>query len=320
MNVPRKFVKLLKVKIKCEAKNIIFFNSNEKNKSLDSVQKILKIMFLKNLSREDCLISVGGGILGDMVGFAASIYKRGLKYVNIPTTLLSQVDASIGGKTGVNNIFGKNLVGSFYQPDLVISDVNFLKTLPNREFICGYAEILKHSFIYNRNNFKFLKKNISNILARNNATLIKTISNSCKIKKTVVEKDENESHLRKVLNFGHTFAHAFESTLNYSGKLNHGEAVILGMEYASKFSLNKKIMSQKTYNEIYAHLKLLNLNDYKNLFSKKHINRIVNFMVADKKNKTSKINLILLKDIGKPILNNTYSTSAVKQFLQKELQ
>ena len=149
------------------------------------------ILLNKNFSRDDCLISIGGGITGDISGFAASLFKRGLKFINIPTTLLSQVDSSIGGKTGVNTKYGKNLVGSFYQPNLVISDTEFLKTLPNREIVCGYGEILKHSLIADKKFFKYLDKNITNILKLKSPFIEKTIFESCKIKKNVVFLSKN---------------------------------------------------------------------------------------------------------------------------------
>ena len=154
-NVPKKYIRIIKKKIK---KKIILlkFLSSEKNKNQKNVDYILNILLKNNFNRNDCVISVGGGIIGDLSAFAASIFKRGLKFVNIPTTLLAQVDSSIGGKTGINTKFGKNLIGSFYQPSLVISDINFLKSLPPREIICGYGEILKHSIIANKKFFSFL--------------------------------------------------------------------------------------------------------------------------------------------------------------------
>ena len=150
-NVPKKIILKIKKSLNKYRLYVHFFKASEINKNLNSVNKILDILLNKNFSREDCLISIGGGITGDIGGFAASLFKRGLKFINIPTTLLSQVDSSIGGKTGVNTKYGKNLIGSFYQPNLVISDIQFLKTLPDREVICGYGEILKHSLIANKN-------------------------------------------------------------------------------------------------------------------------------------------------------------------------
>jgi 3-dehydroquinate synthetase len=168
------------------------FDASEKNKNIKYVNEILKILLIKNFSRQDCLITIGGGITGDVGGFASSLFKRGLNFVNIPTTLLSQVDSSIGGKTGVNTKEGKNLIGSFYQPKMVISDIEFLKSLPKREIICGYGEVFKHSLILNKQFFKYLNINFSKVLNLKSPFIEKAIYESCKIKKTIVEKDEKE--------------------------------------------------------------------------------------------------------------------------------
>ena len=157
-NVPTKLVNKVLNSLSKKKITIYYFNANEKNKNQKSVDKILSILLRKNFNRNDCLISVGGGITGDVSGFAASIFKRGLKFINIPTTLLSQVDSSIGGKTGINTKYGKNLIGSFYQPSLVVSDIIFLKSLPRRELVCGYGEILKHALKKNKKFFTFLNK------------------------------------------------------------------------------------------------------------------------------------------------------------------
>ena len=163
-NVPKKIISKIKKSLNKKKIYVHFFKANEMNKNFKSVNNILNILLYKNFSREDCLISVGGGITGDISGFAGSIFKRGLKFINVPTTLLSQVDSSIGGKTGINTKYGKNLVGSFYQPNLVISDIQFLKTLPRREIICGYGEILKNSIIANKKFYYFLDKNNKKII------------------------------------------------------------------------------------------------------------------------------------------------------------
>ena len=182
-NVPRKNLLFLKKKIKCKETTIFLFNSSEKNKNQTNVNKIIEKLFKNNFKRNDLVISFGGGITGDVSGYAASIFKRGIKFVNIPTTLLAQVDSSIGGKTGINNNYGKNLIGSFYQPDCVISDINLLKSLPEREIICGYGEILKHSIIADKKKFNFLSKNKSKILNLKSPYIEKAIIDSCKIKK-----------------------------------------------------------------------------------------------------------------------------------------
>ena len=319
-NISKNFV--LKIKKSLNKKNIYiyFFEANEINKNQNSVNKILNILLSKNFSREDCLISVGGGITGDTSSFAASLFKRGLKFINIPTTLLSQVDSSIGGKTGVNTKYGKNLIGSFYQPNLVISDIQFLKTLPKREIICGYGEILKHSLIANKNFFSFLNKNSNKILNLTSPFIERAIYKSCKIKKDVVEKDEKEKGLRKILNFGHTFAHAYEASLGYSKKLNHGEAVILGMKTALNFSLKKKLLKKNEHSSILNHISNSNLpSAISKFFKVKDLNKILSFMLKDKKNNSDKISLVLLKKIGAPLIDREYNKKSLFLFLKNEL-
>ena len=319
-NVPKR--QILKIKKSLKNKKTFFhlINANEKNKNQNSINNMLEILLNKNFSRKDCLISIGGGITGDLAGFAASIFKRGVQFINIPTTLLSQVDSSIGGKTGINTKYGKNLIGSFYQPDLVISDSVFLKTLPKREIICGYGEILKHSLIANKNFYNFLNKNISNILNLKSPFIQKAIFESCKIKKKVVEKDENESNFRKVLNFGHTFAHAYEATLGYSKRLNHGEAVLLGIYTALKFSNENKFLGNKEYSLILNHIKNSNLpHNLNNYFSLRDLSKILSFMSKDKKNFSNKLNLVLLKRIGHPLIDKIYKKTNIRGFLKNEL-
>tara|TARA_B100001027_G_scaffold188414_1_gene141489 strand:+ start:565 stop:1671 length:1107 start_codon:yes stop_codon:yes gene_type:complete len=319
-NVPNKFINQIKKSLSNKIYSVYLINANEKNKSQRTTNSILKILLNKNFSREDCLIAIGGGITGDVSSFAASLFKRGLQFVNIPTTLLAQVDSSIGGKTGINTIHGKNLIGTFYQPKLVISDTNFLKSLSKREIICGYAEILKHAIISDKGFYNFLNKNFFNIIELKSPLIEKAIYQSCKIKKIVVEKDEKENGLRKILNFGHTFAHAYEASLGYSKKLNHGEAVILGIQSAIKFSLKKNVLNVNEYDLIKKHIDSSNLpNDLKKYFSLKDLNKIYNFMTKDKKNNSDRINLILLKKIGKPIINKKYIKKNLINFLKEEL-
>ena len=296
------------------------FDASEKNKNQKSINKILNILLKKNFTRNDCLISIGGGITGDVSGFAASIFKRGLKFINVPSTLLSQVDSSVGGKTGINTTEGKNLVGSFYQPKLVISDIQFLESLPSRELVCGYAEILKHSLIFDKKFYSYLNRNIHKIIKLQSPQIERTIYESCKIKKLIVEKDEKEINMRKILNFGHTFAHAYEASLNFSKKLNHGEAVILGMRSALRFSLERKIIAKKEYSFVLNHFDNskfpFSIKDY---FTLKDINKIIFFMLRDKKNVSNKIKLMLIKKIGGPIIEKEFSYKIIKQFLKKNL-
>ena len=319
-NVPKKLIKKTLSFLPKKEVTLYYFNASEKNKNQKSVDKILSILLKKNFNRNDCLISIGGGITGDVSGFVASLFKRGLKFVNIPTTLLSQVDSSIGGKTGINTKYGKNLVGAFYQPNLVISDINFLRSLPKRELVCGYGEILKHALITDRRFFIFLNKSGNDILNLKSPSIEKAIYKSCFIKKKVVEVDEKEVGIRKILNFGHTFAHAYEATLNYSQKLNHGEAVILGIKTATKFSFINKILNSKDFKLIENHLKQLNLpRDLNKYFLKINLKQVLSFMKKDKKNNTKKINLVLLKKIGFPMYNVQCDEDKINLFLKKEL-
>jgi len=318
--VPKKLIKKILKLLPKNKTTIYFFTASEANKNQKSINKILSILLKKNFNRNDCLLAIGGGITGDISGFAASIFKRGIQFVNMPTTLLSQVDSSIGGKTGINTKYGKNLIGAFYQPSLVISDINFLKTLPKREIICGYGEILKHALIADKKFFKYLNKYGEKILNLKSPYIEKSIYVSCSIKKKIVEKDEKESGLRKILNFGHTFAHAYEATLGYSKKLNHGEAVILGIKTATKFSLLNKILNIKEFEFINKHLNELKLpREIKKNFTKNNLTKILSFMKKDKKNNTKKINLVLLKKIGFSIYNLQFDENKIYSFLKKEL-
>jgi len=318
--IKKKIVLRILNKFKKKNRIVYLFNANEKNKNQKNVDKILSVLLKNNFQRNDCLISVGGGITGDVSGFASSIYKRGIKFVNVPTTLLAQVDSSIGGKTGINTSHGKNLIGSFYQPTLVISDIDFLKTLPKRELICGYAEILKHSLISKKKFFTFLNKNAPKILKIESPFIEKSIIESCKIKKKIVELDENEKNIRKMLNFGHTFAHAYETALNYSKRLNHGEAVLLGIISAITFSLKIKLLSKIDYLKIKNHFIKYKLpNKVGNYFSRKDLHKLIFFMKKDKKNTSNLINLILIKKIGKLELNLNFKDKKIYDFFKKEL-
>ena len=309
-NVPKKFKLILKKSL--GRYNLIFysFKANEKTKSIATVNLFLKKLLEKNLNRSDLVISVGGGITGDVVGFIASIFKRGINFINVPTTLLAQVDSAIGGKTGVNSPQGKNLIGSFYQPKLVISDTLFLKSLPKREMVCGYAEILKHSIIKDKKFFNWLGKNTKFVLEKKTKELVYAIKKSNEIKIYFVNKDVNEKGLRMILNFGHTFAHAIEAKNNYSKKITHGEAVLSGMILATRLSIIKKTCNQNTLNEIEKIYKKNNLSyTFKKYSNIKTINSLIPFLKNDKKNNDEKINFILLKKIGKTTAPNKFKIS-----------
>ena len=318
--IPKKFVLKIRKILKKYKLFIFYVSSSEKIKNLNQINLIINKLLKLNFNRSDLVIAMGGGIIGDMTGFAASIFKRGINFINLPSTLLAQVDSCIGGKTGVNSKHGKNLIGSFFNPRVVISDTDLLKSLPKREIICGFAEILKHSIINDKKFFNFLKNNTSSILYLKNKILDKSILKSCKIKLSFTEKDFKEKNLRMKLNFGHTFAHALEIQNKYSNKLNHGEAVLIGMLVAARISKLKNLCSLSTLSAIenlyqkYALVK--NLNKYLN---KKQILKSIKFMKNDKKKDDEKINLILLNSIGKttPPGYHKYKSTQVEKLIKK---
>ena len=294
-------------------------SSSEKTKNVKVANKIIEKLLKNNFNRSDCIISLGGGIISDLSAFISSVLKRGTKFINIPTTLLAQTDAAIGGKTGINSKYGKNLIGTFYQPDFVLIDTSIINSLPYREKICGYGEILKHSLILDRKFFNWLSKNAKKMINNKNSILLKkAIIKSCKIKSKIIGRDEKEKNLRMILNFGHTFAHGFEGAKKYSKKMNHGEAVLLGMIMASEFAHQKKILPIRDLMLIKKHYYNLNLNqNFKQKFKKNEINKIINFMKQDKKNLSDKINLILIKKIGKTTKPNSIHVNSkeLKKFL-----
>ena len=318
-NLPFDLLKKLNKSIKKYNPKIYRLAASEKIKSLKIAEKIINDLLKNNFNRSDCVIAFGGGIIGDLGAFIASLTKRGVNLINIPTTLLAQADASIGGKTGVNSNQGKNLIGTFYQPNFVLIDTSALNSLPRREIICGYGEILKHSLILDKKFFLWLNKNAKQIVnSRNKKFLKAAIIQSCKIKSKIVNKDEKEKNLRMILNFGHTFAHGFEAASNFSKKLNHGEAVLLGMITASHLACKIKLLPKNDLLLIKKHYSELKLPmKIDKFFKKNKINKIVSFMQKDKKNLNSKINLILIKKIGKatnPIIIS-FSKSKIKNFL-----
>ena len=305
--IPKKILKKISKSLKKYKIFVFFINSSEKMKNIKTTNFFLDKLLKLNFNRSDLVIAIGGGIIGDIVGFTSSIYKRGINYINLPSTLLAQVDSCIGGKTGVNSNFGKNLIGTFYNPKVVISDTEFLKSLPKREIICGYAEILKHAIIYDKKFFNFLKRNTKKILSLENKVLIKSIHKSCKIKLNFTEKDFKEKDIRMKLNFGHTFAHALEIQNKYSNKLNHGEAVLIGMLIAVKFSKFKKICSSNTINQIQSiyddNFLIKNLSRF---IKKDKVLKSLIFMKNDKKKDDDNINFIFLKKIGQTTVPGKY--------------
>ena len=267
----------------------------EKSKTLGMVEEILSKMIEFGLTRKSKIIALGGGVVGDISGFCASIYMRGIAFIQIPTTLLSQVDSSVGGKTGVNMDQGKNMVGSFYQPESVIIDTNTLKTLNKRELISGIGEVIKYGIICDYEFFKWIKENLKYILQLEKNTMKTIIKKSCKIKAHIVSEDEKDVGIRKILNYGHTIGHGLETITNYE-KYTHGEAVILGMYYEAFIAKNLGYIEEKYFREIENLIISLDVSlDMRDC----SIELLVDAMMKDKKNKENKISFIFPKERGK---------------------
>ena len=301
---------------------IFFFKtkSKDKFKNFENLSNLLNYILSHKINRDSIIISVGGGVTGDLVGFASSIVLRGVKCIHIPTTLLSQVDSSVGGKTGINTKHGKNLVGTFHQPEGVLIDINFLKTLPERELFAGFAEVIKYSFIYDKKFFKYLENNTENIKKLKSPYIENTIFKSCQIKAKIVSIDEKEKGIRAILNFGHTFAHAFENLINYDNKkLIHGEAVAIGMVCAFKLSVYLNLCSKKEAERCIGLISKFNLptnlKDIKSVKLKSKI--LLDKFYLDKKVKNGKITFILSNGIGSALIKNDLKEKTLKIFLDE---
>jgi 3-dehydroquinate synthase len=262
----------------------------------------------RGVRRDSLIIALGGGSIGDAAGFIAATYLRGVPWVGVPTTLLAQVDSSVGGKTGINHALGKNLIGAFHQPSLVVCDVNLLATLSHRERVSGLGEALKYGLIYDAPFFNFFKNNWSQALALYPKTLESIVFKSLKYKASAVTKDEKDlKGIREFLNFGHTFAHGIESVSKYK-KFQHGEAVIWGMRIASTLSFLKSKITKTQFQEIDEFLKTISLPSLKGLSYQK----IFNVMQTDKKMKDGKINFVLLSKIGSVVSENAITLKDLK--------
>ena len=285
----------------------------EQYKSQQSLDKILSTLLENKLTRSSTvLIALGGGVIGDITGFAAAIYQRGADFIQIPTTLLSQVDSSVGGKTAINHALGKNMIGAFYQPKLVYTSVEFYKTLPSREFIAGMAEVVKYAFI-SKDFYYWLESNRQKILDKDQKTLIEMIKRSCQIKAQVVAEDEKEiTGARAILNFGHTFGHAVEKCQKHLG-LKHGEAVGVGMAQAIDFSHFLGMLNLQQTREFKKFIIGFNIS----IEFPKDINRkeYLEAMLLDKKNSNKILKFILVNDIGNLQLS-AESQENLKKFLE----
>jgi 3-dehydroquinate synthase len=271
----------------------------EKNKDLKIANQILDKLLSEKFERQDTIIALGGGVIGDLAGFISAIIHRGVSFINIPTTLLAQVDSSIGGKTGVNSIYGKNLIGAFKQPKLVICDIDTLSTLPKREMLAGYSELVKHALIGDANLFSYLEKNI-NIIFDDIKILQEALFRSSLVKANIVMRDELENDVRAHLNLGHTFGHAIEAAFNYNGLVLHGEAVSIGIIMAFRTSVSLGICTQREFSIVEKHFKKIGLKTNLDGLLKDKIDSdlLMRLMQRDKKVKKGSINFIIPNKIG----------------------
>jgi 3-dehydroquinate synthase len=288
----------------------VILPDGEQYKTLDTVNSIFDKLLAERFDRNCTLVALGGGVVGDITGFAAACYQRGVHFLQVPTTLLAQVDSSVGGKTGVNHPLGKNMIGAFYQPRAVIADTNTLDTLNNRELSAGIAEVIKYGLIRDEHFFSWLKQNIQKLLQRDAQALAYAIEVSCRNKAEVVAADERESGQRALLNLGHTFGHAIETGMGY-GEWLHGEAVAAGMCMAARQSHQLKWMNSK------------DLENTVNLIASAGLptdkpdtlpgEKMLELMKVDKKVLDGTLRLVLLKGIGKAIVTSDFTTESLKK-------
>lgn len=283
----------------------------EEYKTLETACKIYNRLIDEKMERQSLLIALGGGVIGDITGFVAATFLRGVSYIQVPTTLLAHIDSSIGGKTAVNHPKGKNLIGAFYQPKAVFIDVDTLRTLSKKDILCGAAEIIKYGVIRDSNFFEYLENNIKKLINLDEKVLIHTVKRACEIKTDVVSRDERETGLRAILNFGHTIGHAIESTTDYK-KYRHGEAVAIGMVYASKLSLEFGLCNNKDCTRV---VNLIKKAGLPTTISDLDIDAIIDSMHLDKKVKEEKVRFVLMRKIGSVEIHSGISHSMIKKVM-----
>ena len=294
----------------------------ERTKSFINLEKIIDQLLESKVDRDSVLIALGGGVIGDLAGFAGAVTLRGIKVIQVPTTLLSQVDSSVGGKTGVNVRQGKNLVGSFHQPSLVAIDTQVLQTLPSRQLFAGYAEVLKYGLIKDRSFFDWLELNGKKVLEGDKLAQQFAIFTSCRIKAEIVEADEKEKNLRAILNFGHTFGHALEAEAGYDGNLLHGEAVSIGMVLAIELSKSLGYLSGQDAGRAVEYIRNIglptNINSIEGSTSW-HPDGIIQHMQHDKKVSNGQLRFVLIKGIGEAYLTADVERNDIYRVIEKSL-
>lgn len=300
----------------------IIMPPGEATKSYQHLAELCDRLLAAGIERRDRIIAFGGGVIGDLAGFAAAILRRGVDFIQIPTTLLSQVDSSVGGKTGINSPHGKNLIGAFHQPLAVITDISLLNTLPKRELASGYAEVAKYGLLGDNGFFEWLEAAAPTIMRGDAQARIHAIKRSCEAKARIVAEDETETGVRALLNLGHTFGHALESATNYSQRLLHGEGVSIGMVQAFRFSERLKLCAPGTSERVALHLKGVGLPT--------HVSQIpgdlppaatlLDMMRQDKKAQGGKLTFILVKGVGEAFIAKDVPDHDVLDFLTEDLR
>ena len=292
----------------------------EGSKSVASFERVCDALIDARIERGDLVVALGGGVVGDLAGFAAASVRRGLDFVQVPTSLLAQVDSSVGGKTGINSRHGKNLIGAFYQPILVIADTALLDTLPVREFRAGYAEVAKYGLLGDAAFFAWLENNWRDVFAGGPARE-HAIAVSCRMKAAIVARDERETGDRALLNLGHTFGHAFEAAAGFSDRLLHGEAIALGMVAAFGFCVRQKLIAPQEAERVTGHLAAVGLPTH--LSEVKgglpDVDRLMDLMAQDKKVKRGKLTFILARGIGQAYVAPDIDAAEVRAFLAERL-
>lgn len=294
----------------------VILKPGETTKSLPAFSDLMETLLEQKPDRKTALVALGGGVIGDITGFAASALLRGVDFIQIPTSLLAQVDSSVGGKTGINSRFGKNLIGSFYQPRLVLSDVSVLATLPKRELMAGYAELLKYGLINDPVFFAWLEAHAISMLTGDNTLLAQAIVKSCQAKATIVVADEREAGQRALLNFGHTFGHALEAETGFSEELLHGEAVAIGMLLAFKASVAMGLCPKADLERVITHYQAVGLPlTPRYIRPEWDVDALLTHMQHDKKTSGSALTFIFTRGIGQALVAQNVEKQAIRELL-----
>ncbi len=295
----------------------IILPPGESTKSMAKLNEVVELLLDKRIERDDLVIAFGGGVIGDLAGFAAAVLRRGIGFVQVPTTLLAQVDSSVGGKTGVNAPQGKNLIGAFHQPRLVLADTDVLATLPQRDFLAGYGEVAKYGLLGDAEFFDWLEQNGPAMLAGDAAARIRAVRRSCEMKAEFVARDEYERGDRALLNLGHTFSHALEAATGYSDRLLHGEGVAIGMSLAFEVSARMGLCAQECPSRVRAHLAAMGMKkDLADIRGElPGIEDLLDLMAQDKKVRQGRLTFILARGIGEAFVTSEADMDTVRQVL-----